>query len=73
MRSSSSDNEYQIGKHTIKNVYIFEPRLVELDNDKNINTIWFTHKYGIIGYKLISGEVLVLDEKCIDGLMVLFL
>jgi hypothetical protein len=65
----SSNNSYEIGDYTIENVFFVEFEPTDLDNDKNINTIYYTHKYGIIGYKLISGEEFVLDEKCLDGLM----
>ncbi|MDA3890316.1 MAG: hypothetical protein PF517_01480 [Salinivirgaceae bacterium] len=67
--NTSSNNSYQIGQYTINNVYIIENQNVETDNEKNVTTIWYTHKYGIIAYKLISGEELVLDEKCISEYM----
>ena len=60
-------NTYKIGQTTINNVYVFEFYTTGLENNKDIKTVYYIHKYGIIAYKIISGEIMELDEKYIKN------
>ncbi len=54
---------YNIGNKTLKGVYEVKFSSLGKENDKEIKTFYYTYKYGIIAYELLTGELFELEER----------
>ena len=55
--------DYNIGQYSFSEVYKIDYQLLNEPTKKDVRTVYYTHKYGIIAYELLSGEIVELDEK----------
>jgi len=61
--TASFNHTMEIGHTTISNVFILNRGSDNSTSSSDISILYYTHKYGIVGYELVTGERIILGEQ----------
>lgn len=61
--AASFNNTLETGHTTISNVFILNRGTDNSTSSSDISILYYTHKYGIVGYELVTGERMILGEQ----------
>ncbi|HUW06788.1 MAG TPA: hypothetical protein VMW01_11070 [Williamwhitmania sp.] len=61
--TASFNNTLKTGHTTISNVFILNRGTDNSTSSSDISILYYTHKYGIVGYELVTGERMILGEQ----------
>lgn len=63
--AASFNNTLETGHTTISNVFILNRGTDNSTSSSDISILYYTHKYGIVGYELVTGEKMLIGEQYI--------